>query len=43
MPLMNRGDVRYTISDVTGNSPYFSSDVELVNSLANTSDKNMFK
>lgn len=43
MPLMNRGDVRYTISDITGGSPYGSSDIELVNSLANTSDKNMFK
>lgn len=43
MPLMNRSDVRYTISDITGGSPYDSSDIELVNSLANTSDKNMFK
>lgn len=43
MPLMNRNDVRYTISDITGGSPYGSSDVELVNSLTNTSDKNMFK
>ena len=43
MPLMNRSDVRYTISDITGGSPYGSSDIELVNSLANTSDKNMFK
>ena len=43
MPLMNRSDVRYTISDITGSSPYASSDIELVNSLANTSDKNMFK
>ena len=43
MPLMNRSDVRYTISDITGSSPYVSSDIELVNSLANTSDKNIFK
>lgn len=43
MPLMNRADVRYTITDVTKGSPYGSSDVELVNSLANTSDKNVFK
>lgn len=43
MPLMNRSDVRYTISDITGSSPYASSDIELVNSLANTSDKNIFK
>lgn len=43
MPLMNRNDVRYTISDITGGSPYGSNDVELVNSLTNTSDKNMFK
>lgn len=43
MPLMNRADVRYTISDVTKGSPYGSSDVELVNSLANTPDSNMFK
>lgn len=43
MPLMNRGDVRYTISDVTGGSPYFSSDIELVNGLAGAPDNNMFK
>lgn len=43
MPLMNRADVRYTISDVTKGSPYGSSDVELINSLANTPDSNMFK
>lgn len=43
MPLMNRADVRYTISDVTKGSPYGSSDIELVNSLANTPDSNMFK
>ena len=43
MPLMNRSDVRYTISDVTKGSPYGSSDIELVNSLANTPDSNMFK
>lgn len=43
MPLMNRSDVRYTINDVTGDSPYFSSDIELVNGLAKTPDDNMFK
>lgn len=43
MPLMNRGDVRYTISDITGSSPYFSSDIELVNGLAGAPDNNMFK
>lgn len=43
MPLMNRSDVRYTINDVTGDSPYFSSDIELVNGLAKAPDDNMFK
>ena len=43
MPLMNRSDVRYTLNDITTQSPYFTSDVELVNSLAGTPNDNMFK
>ena len=43
MPLMNRSDVRYTLNDITTQSPYFISDVELVNSLAGTPNDNMFK
>ena len=43
MPMMNRSDVRYTLNDITTQSPYFTSDVELVNSLAGTPNDNMFK
>ena len=43
MPMMNRSDVRYTLKDITTQSPYFTSDVELVNSLAGTPNDNMFK
>ena len=43
MPMMNRSDVRYTLNDITTQSPYFTSDTELVNSLAGTPNDNMFK
>lgn len=45
MPLMDRGDVRYTMNDISDSSfgAYGSSDVSFVNNLAEADNNNIFK